>query len=806
MADSSPTVVSPGWRDPADTSAAPGARPRSRRGRKLFFLLAALLAIAGAVVGFLLYLRPAPNPVFVGLWITEYKDPDILPIPYGEQDRAALRAFPWQGNDAFNSQEKERLVRELDRLREKPPATAVAVYLSGYVIADADGKPCLLPGSARLDDESSWLPMTYVLDALRACRTEHKLLVLDVMHPLIAPRRGLLVGDAAALLRPLLEEAVEKDRRLLILCAASPGQTALGSEDLGHSVFAHYVRAALLGAADGVIDSGEHNRRVSVRELAAYVGGRVDRWAEQNRAARQTPVLLGHAADFDLVTYTPGSPAPEESALPDAYPAWLTDGWKLRDQWREAPSSRVPPRRRYALEETLLRADERWRVGGAPDRAQDDLTRRLDAFRRQGPDNVVPASGVKPRSLAEAVAQGAKPPEVTPADAAKYRGLTAKASVLLTKPDDPSRTAFEAQRGEFLKAFEGKPFELAWLIVDRAAAERNPSRALVLLWGELLRSDPALSDYDEVRFVVRLADLVQDAAPKTWPAAAVADAVHVARDASRLEAAPAWAEPWLGKARADIAARREEALGADPLDLTKAAPLLINLRADEEALLRQLDELSAACRARDEALDLLPDLGAAVAADASLERPWVEAAQGLGEVQRSLDEGKPDDVRRLTRAASDLRERLERLRAAFDRPRWAEVSAEPRKARPADAAMLSALLASPVPDVTRRAALWQTYRKVSGQLWQDTRARDQADDQESRRTPSLLPPDPARAVEDEQRRGLFRARMAIELLKAEGLQDASALEAAYDAAAASRNDEDWRKLCRELRKAARATH
>ena len=162
MADSTPTVVSPGWRDPADTSGAPGGRPpRTGRRRKLFFLLAALLAIAGAVVGFLLYLRPAPNPVFVGLWMTEYKDPDILPIPYGEQDRAALRAFPWQGNDAFNSQEKERLVRELDRLREKPPATAVAVYLSGYVIADSEGKPFFvrLPGElSTVGEEHSIYP------------------------------------------------------------------------------------------------------------------------------------------------------------------------------------------------------------------------------------------------------------------------------------------------------------------------------------------------------------------------------------------------------------------------------------------------------------------------------------------------------------------------------------------------------------------------------------------------------------------------------------------------------------------------
>jgi len=806
MAESSPGAA-PSWRENAGSGGADARPTHAGRGKKLFLTLAALLAVAGAIVGLLLYLRPAPRPAFVTLWITEYKDPGIPLIPYAEQDRAALSALPWQKSDGFNSQEKDRLAGELDRLTKEPPPSAVAVYLSGYVVADADGRPCLLPGDARLDDEATWLPMSSVLERLRGCRTAHKLLVLDVMYPLIAPRRGLLAADAAGLLRPLLEDAA-KDGTLLLLCAAAPGQTALASEELGHTVFGHYVREGLLGAADGALERGQRDQRVTVRELAAFVAARVDRWADLNRATRQTPELFGTAADFDLVTYGVQAAPAAEMPLPDAYPEWALAGWKLRDDWRAMPSARARPWRRAALEEVLLRAEGRWRGGASPDATRDDLTRRLDAFRKDGPDNAAPAPVGKPRSLAEAIAWGSKPPDLAAGElGAKYRALAAGASTALTaKAGDPARVAFEAQRAEFLKGFEGKSFELGWLVVDRAAAEREPSRALVLLWDDLLRSDPALAEYAEVRFVHRLAELARDETVRVWPARAIADAVHVAHDGARLDAAPAWADPWIGPARRDAAQRRQAAEGRlfdnTPAAQAEAAVALTSLRTDLETLLRQMDELSAACRTRDDALGLLPGLGASVELDPSLERPWVEAAEGLQEVQGLLARGQPGDLRRLGQAAGDLADQVQRLGTAFDQPRWAAIAAEPHGVKASDARALAALLASPWPSAPQRTALWQAYRKGAAQLWEDTRARDQADDPQAPRATNLLAPDPRRGMEDERKRGLFRGRMAIELMKVDGLADAAAVEAAY--AAAARNPADdgpWQALRRELRKA-----
>ncbi len=810
MADPSPGGT-PGWRaNPG--SGGPAARPaKAGRGKRLFLTLAGLLAMLGAVVGFLLYLRPAPRPTFVTLWITEYRDPAIPPIPFAEQDRAALSALPWEKSNGFSSQEKDRLTGELDRLGKEPPASGVAVYLSGYVVADAEGRPCLLPGDAGLDGESSWLPMSLVLERLRDCHTSHKLLVLDVMYPLIVPRRGLLAADAAGLLRGQLEEAT-KDGTLFVLCAAAPGQTALTSEELGHTVFAHYVQEGLLGAADGFLDRGQRDQRVTVRELAAFVAARVDRWADMNRAARQTPELFGSGKDFDLVTYS-GQAAPvADTPLPDTYPDWALAGWKLRDDWRALPSSRTRPVRRSAVEEATLRAEARWRGGAASEATGADLSRRLDGFRRDGPDNAPVALVGRPRSLAEAVAAGSKPPDLAAGDLlAKYRALAARAVVALAaKPDDPARAALEMQRAEFLKGFEGKSFDLGWLVVDRAVAEREPSRLLVQFWDDLLQSDPGLADYDEVRALHRLAELAKNEALRTWPARAVADAIHVARDGARLDAAPTWADPWIGPGRRDALQRRQTAAGRlldpKPAAQAEAATALAALRADLEARLRQGDDLANACRARDDALGLLPGLAAYVELDASQERPWVDAAEGLQELQGLLVRGQPGDLRRLSQAAGDLAEQVQRLRAPFDQPRWAAITAEPHGVKANDARTLAALLASPWPSAVQRTALWQAYRKGAAQLWQDTRTRDQAENHpEAPRTSGLLAPDPRRGADDERKRCLFRARMAIALMKVDGLADAGAVEAAYAAAARNPSDDtNWQALRRQLRKAAQA--
>ena len=63
-----------------------------------------------------------------------------------------------------------------------------------------------------------------------------------------------------------------------------------------------------------------------------YVAVEVDKWALRHRNRHQTPVLLGKGWDFSLTAVRGGQPAPEPELTAASYPAWLLEGWKLRDE------------------------------------------------------------------------------------------------------------------------------------------------------------------------------------------------------------------------------------------------------------------------------------------------------------------------------------------------------------------------------------------------------------------------------------------------------------------------------------------
>src|SRR5205823_6201088 len=128
------------------------------------------------------------------------------------------------------------------------------------------------------------------------------LLLLDLGLPCIAPRAGLLAADVPERLKPALGSATKDRANLLILASCSPGQASLASEELGGTVFAHYVAHGLAGEADGS-PSGTPDNCVTVRELVDYVTTKVDQWAWHNTGQRQTPEFFGNALkDFDLAT------------------------------------------------------------------------------------------------------------------------------------------------------------------------------------------------------------------------------------------------------------------------------------------------------------------------------------------------------------------------------------------------------------------------------------------------------------------------------------------------------------------------
>src|ERR1700742_2919483 len=87
-------LVPPRWHDEALARGTDGRIDDStgRRQGRIFALLTAMLALAGATVGLLSWLHPLPQPYFIPLWITEYESPRLPVRSQARSDWEALRA------------------------------------------------------------------------------------------------------------------------------------------------------------------------------------------------------------------------------------------------------------------------------------------------------------------------------------------------------------------------------------------------------------------------------------------------------------------------------------------------------------------------------------------------------------------------------------------------------------------------------------------------------------------------------------------------------------------------------------------
>jgi hypothetical protein len=311
-----------GWRgaQPSGTPASATSHQTSAssgKRKQIFTVLAVMLALAGAVVGIVYSLGPAPKPYFVPLFITEYSAP--VPVNFmAEPDRLALvEGNYFEHMSTFGSQQRNKMLEELDKLSELKPSESLVLYVCAFARASEKGEVLLLPANFNPDDSQSGVTLREALQKVKDCRAGHKLLILDTMRPLADPRLGVLSNDVASRIVAELNSA-EKDPHRLVLLSCSPGQASLASEDLGRSVFGYYVEEGLRGWADGYNADNNRDGHVSARELALFVNRRVDRWAEHNRGTRQTPILIPKDGkdDFELVALEhdqaqPKVPAPE---------------------------------------------------------------------------------------------------------------------------------------------------------------------------------------------------------------------------------------------------------------------------------------------------------------------------------------------------------------------------------------------------------------------------------------------------------------------------------------------------------------
>jgi serine/threonine protein kinase len=760
------------------------------------------------------FLGMEKRPTFLGVWIDEYSKDSPIPVnPWAEQDRTALKQLPWKHINAFTSQERRLLMQQFEELQatENP----VIVLISANAVTRPDGSVHLLAANSRVDDVSTWVPLTEVLSRLRGCRSKHKLLILDLKY-FAAPRQGLIADAVSVCVKPILEHWAREDPHLHILWACTPAGHSLSAEELGHSAFAFYLVEGLKGRADGYAAEGklgDRDGRVSVTELALFVQARVDRSSRLTHDTRLIPQYLGKGADFGLLAVPEQPPAASAPPAAAVYPRWLRAAWQTRDDWFKAPWPRVPPGLLRELEDALLRAENHLRAGVDPARVENAakmILQRLRWQRDRRREEVLPQ---RPPSLAREVARGKQPPDLLAGGVlAKYRGLLALNAKLAAtpKPDGKDRERLRSELDVLLKSFAGKPFELAWMVFDELEQGRElPSQRSLGFAAQLLSAGPPKPGYEEIAFVQRLAEWKVEA--KGWDSRLVRLTLQLARKAAQASALADDPRllPWVKERLKTAQASRQtaERLLFDPGEKTAEevhAALNAALRANQEVY-TYLRTLAGAFRARDDALVIVPGYAPLLEREPDGELFWSRAIENTLELGKELQippaTSTEETFRKIGNLTATLEDALKFILKAPALIRARHLIGISKKAGPDDRLKMNALLQIPWLEAGERVELWTAERQLANRLTQLVLQMDAQDDTAGWQTPAPRPVDAATA-RAAQKQALLRARVSLGLLRLGGATDLQALNDALERAREAPDDaEAWRALSERLRQA-----
>jgi hypothetical protein len=759
-----------------------------------------LLALGGAVVAWLFFLRGLPSPYFLSLPIREYSAKQLAPNAFAVQDcDALLQHFPKDHKRAYESQTLDRMRKELAALRSKTDTPAV-VHLTALALVH-EGDVFVLPGDADVDNPDSWLPLREVLRALHQCPSKHKLLLLDIMKPVASARLGVLVDDVAANIKRLLDK--DDDPNLLVLCACDAAQLSHVSEETGLSIFAYYLDQGLRGQADGSGDAGALDGRVSARELAAFVRQRVERWAWRNRLAYQTPVLLGKGADFPLVSYeqTAPEPAPEPAGA-KPLPDWLRSGWEFRDKAWSEQSYRLAPLEFRRLSATLLRSEQRWRGGKEEIDLRNELKEETARFQEQ----LKIATDLSKKKAWSVALAGAAKGDLKMDDKLKdaLRVIFEKSSTAGDgKPDDWK--AFKKDIGDKF----AKTDHLVYVstLFDAAVNLNSPTPERVLFLCDLLAARADEGRFTETIFLDRLKELSETVAEMDWkwPSVRVRQALRCAADAEAtiaLVAAEPFALGWIRDLFDSAEEKRREAqkyvFQERPSQWDYADAAFREAETRYRQVRARIQTLQQARREWDRAMTLLPGVTTTLAElrglDSQEERAWLGALQAANKLALWLAIPNPkafetDEDPTPRRELQGHLNTLQRLLAERGKRRTAQAESA------ADFLEIQALLQCTWLTVKEREALRRAGREVGRQLHEKTRALDQAEEKGTRPGESSIPraePGAARAL------ALKRARFAIDLAQLTGMKESLALQQEIDKVL-SRPDSSWIALGRSLR-------
>ncbi len=770
MAEVPPNAIPSQWREEVPARSPEELRSRRRR-HVLLVLLTVLLAGGAGLALVLTRFRPVPHPHFVPLWVTEYSSPLLPPSTPGAADRESFQAadyFLHKSSPKWTSPDRATLRETLAALGSRPPAEPVVVYLSALAQKSGDAGVLLLPADADPLHLETALPLREVLEALAACPAREKLLVLDVMAPRTDARLGLIANDLGAAVQDDLRSVADPNR--LVLCACSPGEVSLASEDLRRTVFGYYLEEGLRGAADGANARGARDRQVTVRELAAFVRARVGRWAWRNLRERQTPVLLGDAADFPLVALGKG-PVPEPAPLaePEPYPDWLRDAWKTRQRWWAEERYRLAPHLVLRIDTLLLETERGWRRGADTAALKAHVEAELSAWEKDY-QRVLRLPPAPILALAPALDQGRKVDEFL---VAAVRGEVNRLPSTAGADQKNADGAPRLSAGLLDKLKDQSTLNVALAAFRLAADDEAPRAERIRILNAIVQERESQPAFVETLLLRRLADLAAQA-KRPWPSEAVRLALETATLGEKA-AAQLRAFPWIRTLLEEAAQARYEGellllTGQGFAPLREADQAFKAATERYQSCLRRGEALEDAYRTLDNALAFLPTYTPYLEAVPERERAWQDAVESARALADRLSHPPAE-----WEAATALAGKLEKQLAALREPFTAEAlaSLRVRCSRPgAQAPVLrevNAVLESPHLAVEDRLSLWQAGRGLARRLDEAVLLLDREGGQPYEDPSADADVRQDSLQKEEWRRAAMRARASAALLNLAGL-------------------------------------
>jgi len=269
-------------------------------------LLASALALFVWLIGLLLF---APlRPSLVVLNAAPYTWP-MPPNGWSSEDMEKLAVMDGatitlHGKDqpvATRAEFIARLEREVDRSLAEAQGLPLIIWVSMHGIVDGStGRAYLVPAQSSPTNAQTWIDVEDLLTRLNKLRPANDtLLILDCQRMRVNWNIGLIDNRFADTVRHLFDQ--HDLGKLSVMMAAGADEHAAVSADLRGSVFGHYLRQGLAGAADLHSPSGNRDGWVSVSELHSYVLLHVNQWAVRNRGTGQNPILLTRGDKSDPV-------------------------------------------------------------------------------------------------------------------------------------------------------------------------------------------------------------------------------------------------------------------------------------------------------------------------------------------------------------------------------------------------------------------------------------------------------------------------------------------------------------------------